>query len=105
MVYKLSDFPTLAAVVKLPILAGFDFGRQASMVDRTVINLPIRGLELNIQNLELIYLLVNVGHFSVDQYFTQSRINESMTQFFYAIRNFDSNQLIARNEAVTRFYF
>ena len=64
MVYKLSDFPTLAAVVKLPILAGFDFGRQASMVDRTVINLPTRGLELNIQNLELIYLLVNVGQWA-----------------------------------------
>jgi hypothetical protein len=61
MVYKLSDFPTLAAVVKLPILAGFDFGLQASMEDMTVIHLSTRGLELNIQNLKLIYLLVNVG--------------------------------------------
>ena len=61
MVYKLSDFPTLAAVVKLPILAGFDFGLQASMEDMTVINLSTRGLELNIQNLKLSYLLVNVG--------------------------------------------
>ena len=67
MVYKLSDFPTLAAVVKLPILAGFDFGLQASMEDMTVINLSTRGLELNIQNLKLSYLLVNVGQWECKQ--------------------------------------
>jgi hypothetical protein len=59
VVHKLSDFLELAVVVKLPILAlaGGDFGLQASRSDMTVINLSTRGLELNIQNLELNYLL------------------------------------------------
>ncbi|MTJ11480.1 hypothetical protein FJR11_02485 [Anabaena sp. UHCC 0187] len=53
----MSDFPELAAVVNLPMGAGCNFGLQASMADMTVINLSTRGLELNIQNLELSYLL------------------------------------------------
>lgn len=64
---KLSDFLGLAAVVNLPILAGSDFGLQAPMVDRTVINLSTGGLELNIQNLELSCLSVNVGQWECKQ--------------------------------------
>ena len=56
-----NGFPKLGAVVSLPILAGCDFGIQASMEDVTVINLSIGGLELNIPNLQLSSLSVNVG--------------------------------------------